>query len=98
MLIQDGYDLTVGTSEHGSQQKSAAFTLKPFKHILVAFGGPAGLEDHFRADTAMAGTEPKAVFDMYVNTCSEQGSRTIRTEEAVLISLTYLQDALRPSQ
>lgn len=36
----------------------------------------------------------RAVFDYYINTCPNQGSRTIRTEEAVLISMTYLQTAI----
>lgn len=36
------------------------------------------------------------LFDFYVNTCPNQGSRTIRTEEAVLISLAALQPFLRP--
>ena len=34
------------------------------------------------------------VFDMYINTCPDQGSRTIRTEEAVLISMSYMQTAI----
>lgn len=36
------------------------------------------------------------LFDYYVNTCPNQGSRTIRTEEAVLISLATLRPHLRP--
>lgn len=36
------------------------------------------------------------LFDFYVNTCPNQGSRTIRTEEAILISLAALQPFLRP--
>jgi predicted SPOUT superfamily RNA methylase MTH1 len=35
-----------------------------------------------------------SLFDIYLNTCPGQGSRTIRTEEAVLISLQYLQDPI----
>lgn len=30
----------------------------------------------------------------YLNTCFNQGSRTIRSEEAILISLAFLQPAL----
>lgn len=33
------------------------------------------------------------LFDHYINTCPEQGSRTIRTEEALLISLAAFQTA-----
>ena len=38
--------------------------------------------------------DPRTTFDMYINTCPNQGSRTIRSEEAILISLSYLQPAL----
>lgn len=58
----------------------------PFQHALVVFGGPAGLE------AADAGAP--SMFDVWVNTCPGQGSRTIRTEEAVLVSLAALQPAL----
>jgi predicted SPOUT superfamily RNA methylase MTH1 len=42
----------------------------------------------------MTGKQPHEVFDLYLNTCPNQGSRTIRTEEAVLISMAYFQTAL----
>jgi len=38
--------------------------------------------------------DPSVLFDLYVNTCPSQGSRTIRTEEAILISLAALQPGL----
>ena len=34
------------------------------------------------------------VFNMYLNTCINQGLRTIRTEEAILISLSVLKPKL----
>lgn len=37
------------------------------------------------------------LFDYYINTCPHQGSRTIRTEEALLISLAAIQPYLHPS-
>jgi predicted SPOUT superfamily RNA methylase MTH1 len=47
--------------------------------------------------TELPGSEAHALFDMWVNTCPTQGSRTIRTEEAVLISLARLQPAIQRS-
>ena len=38
----------------------------------------------------LPGSESSALFDLWVNTCPGQGSRTIRTEEAVLITLARL--------
>lgn len=34
----------------------------------------------------------------YLNTCFDQGSRTIRSEEAILISLAFLQPAIGAAQ
>jgi predicted SPOUT superfamily RNA methylase MTH1 len=63
----------------------------------VAFGGPEGLERCAANDKRLSKkAEPPAagLFDAYLNTCPGQGSRTIRTEEAVLISMGFLQTAV----
>nr|KAF6487631.1 SPOUT domain containing methyltransferase 1 [Rousettus aegyptiacus] len=90
--FQDGYDLTIGTSERGSDVASAQ--LPSFRHALVVFGGLQGLEAGVDADPNLEVAEPSVLFDLYVNTCPSQGSRTIRTEEAILISLAALQPGL----
>ncbi|XP_052581275.1 putative methyltransferase C9orf114 homolog isoform X2 [Peromyscus californicus insignis] len=76
--FQDGYDLTIGTSERGSNVASAQ--LPSFRHALVVFGGLQGLEAGVDADPNLEVSEPSVLFDFYVNTCPNQGSRTIRTE------------------
>lgn len=38
------------------------------------------------------------LFDFYLNTCPQQGSRTIRTEEAILMSLAALQPFLNTAE
>ncbi|KAK7896449.1 hypothetical protein WMY93_021774 [Mugilogobius chulae] len=75
---KDGYDLTVGTSERGSSLDQTSLT--PFKHLLVVFGGLQGLEASLDADQNLDVTDPSVLFDLYLNTCPSQGSRTIRTE------------------
>lgn len=80
------YDWTVGTSERGVDARAATRAAPSFSAALVVFGGPAGLE--------AADPVAPALFDAWVNTCPGQGSRTIRTEEAVLVSLAVLQPAL----
>uniref|UniRef100_A0A1A8L6V0 28S rRNA (uridine-N(3))-methyltransferase n=1 Tax=Nothobranchius pienaari TaxID=704102 RepID=A0A1A8L6V0_9TELE len=87
---KEGYDLTVGTSERGTSVDQA--TLSPFKHLLVVFGGLRGLEASVDSDMNLDASDPSLLFDLYLNTCPGQGSRTIRTEEAILISMA----ALRP--
>ncbi|XP_053416223.1 putative methyltransferase C9orf114 homolog isoform X3 [Nycticebus coucang] len=76
--FQDGYDLTIGTSERGSDVASAQ--IPSFRHVLVVFGGLQGLEAGVDADPNLEVAEPSVLFDLYVNTCPGQGSRTIRTE------------------
>lgn len=93
-----GYDVTIGTSERGidSQQLysgSEEEKVNGFKHLLVVFGGVAGLEVAVKNDAEfqkLGVVEAKDVFDRWVNVCPGQGSRTIRTEEAIWIGLMGL--------
>ncbi|XP_078406304.1 putative methyltransferase C9orf114 homolog [Cetorhinus maximus] len=86
--FKDGYDLSIGTSERGSNVDNV--TLPSFKHLLVVFGGLQGLEASVDADQNLSLTDPSILFHQYLNTCPGQGSRTIRTEEAILITLSTL--------
>jgi predicted SPOUT superfamily RNA methylase MTH1 len=64
-----------------------------FKHLLIAFGGVSGLEVAVKNDPQLQKLgvkEAKDVFDRWVNVCPGQGSRTIRTEEAIWIGLMGL--------
>ncbi|XP_068191788.1 putative methyltransferase C9orf114 homolog isoform X3 [Antennarius striatus] len=89
---QDGYDLTVGTSERGSSVDRVG--LEPFRHLLVVFGGLRGLEASVDADPNLDVSDPRLLFDLYLNTCPGQGSRTIRTEEAILVSMATLRQKI----
>ncbi|CAK8573757.1 unnamed protein product [Lathyrus sativus] len=89
-----GYDCIVGTSEHGQIIKSSELKLPSFRHLLISFGGLAGLEESIEEDDNFKGKNAKEVFSLYLNTCPNQGSRTIRTEEAILISLQYFQEPI----
>ncbi|XVE81560.1 hypothetical protein DITRI_Ditri15bG0074600 [Diplodiscus trichospermus] len=89
-----GYDYLIGTSEHGLIVNSSQLTLPAFRHLLIAFGGLSGLEKSVEEDNKLKGKNVHDVFDLYLNTCPHQGSRTIRTEEAVFISLQYFQEPI----
>ena len=98
-----GYDVTFGTSERGVplstfQDSSSALEPVPeFSHMLLVFGGVAGLESAVQADEElqkMSVTEPSMLFDYWVNLCPGQGSRTIRTEEAVWLGLMGLRNMI----
>jgi len=93
-----GYDLTVGTSEKGvavesltedSDDEDEKEAKRP-KHILIVFGGVQGLEFALENDQELDVDDASVLFHHYVNTCPNQGSRTIRTEEAILVSLSAL--------
>mmetsp|Transcript_19222 Transcript_19222/g.27041 ORF Transcript_19222/g.27041 Transcript_19222/m.27041 type:complete len:495 (-) Transcript_19222:33-1517(-) len=87
------YDLKIGTSERGNVTvDDEKFGLPSFRHSLVVFGGVAGIEECVDADESMSipGEKSNTLFDIWLNTCPYQGSRTIRTEEAVLITLSRL--------
>ncbi|UJR23167.1 hypothetical protein I4U23_026185 [Adineta vaga] len=85
------YDLVIGTSERGTlHDKIAEFPR--FRHALIVFGGLQGLEKAF--EQGENPTTPEELFHFYLNTCPEQGSRTIRTEEAILITLSCLRGKL----
>ncbi|KAI9179658.1 hypothetical protein H9P43_004986 [Blastocladiella emersonii ATCC 22665] len=63
-----------------------------FHRALVVFGGVKGVEAALDADEQLdvAAEDAHQLFDHWLNTCPGQGSRTIRTEEAVLVSLAVL--------
>ena len=105
---REPYDLIVGTSEHGQSVESVAGPsasgqsraggFPSFQRCIIVFGGPRGLEPvatSLSHSTSGASANPSDYFDFYLNTCASQGSRTIRTEEAVLISLARLVEPLR---
>ncbi|KAA6412391.1 MAG: mfs multidrug [Lasallia pustulata] len=87
-----GYDVTVGTSERGSPLSSltsSTSAVPEFRHMLVDFGGVAGLEVAVKADVELASVgvaKPEELFDFWINLVEGQGSRTIRTEEAVWLA------------
>lgn len=95
---EGGYDLSIGTSERGMPLESLYSgenqpPVPKFKHLLVVFGGVAGLEVAVKNDSELSKlgvTQAKDVFDKWIDVCPGQGSRTIRTEEAVWIGLMGL--------
>ncbi|CAH1786042.1 unnamed protein product, partial [Owenia fusiformis] len=88
--FKDSYDVLIGTSERG--ENIDTLELKKFNHMLIVFGGVKGLEASLEAEESLHFDDPGLLFQHYLNTCPNQGSGTIRTEEAILITLS----ALRP--
>ena len=91
-----GYDASFGTSERGVAISTIleGNSHRP-EHMLVVFGGVAGLEVAAKADPELEAKRigagnVKDLFDYWINVLPGQGSRTIRTEEAVWLGLMGL--------
>lgn len=98
-----GYDTSVGTSERGTPL-SEVFSSLPDQsnHAIIVLGGVAGLESAAKVDKDLAskgirGDSVSELFDYWINILPGQGSRTIRTEEAVWLSLMGLKARLTGS-
>ena len=87
------YDLIIGTSDKGEDIRSVVFPEK-YKHCLIVFGGLAGLEACLEGDSDLTIENVQLLFDFYLNCCSRQGCKSIRTEEAIFITLSSLQGKL----
>lgn len=60
----------------------------------MVFGGLPGLEAALESDENIAASDPAEFFKTYINSLPDQGSRVIRTEEAVPITLAVLKTKL----
>lgn len=93
-----GYDVSYGTSERGLPLNKVQQSDPPnFNHMLVVFGGVAGLETAAKNDpelqkSGIGSANVGELFDHWVNVLPGQGSRTIRTEEAVWLGLMGLRN------
>lgn len=64
---------------------------------MIFFGGLDGIEGIVEEEesTFMKKEELKNKFDLFLNTTPERGTRSIRTEENMLVSLAVLYPKLR---
>ena len=91
-LVEKGeFDLTIATSKLGHKFPKVAERIvekwKKANRTLVAFGAPTrGLHEVVRDE----GAKLRDIMDFVVNTIPEQGTETVRTEEALLASLAIL--------
>lgn len=92
-----GYDLSIGTSERGDDIVTKADAMREigYRHMIVVFGGVKGLEEAAANDDELrkmgiGKARVGELFDYWVNLLPGQGSRTIRTEEAVWMGLMAL--------
>jgi predicted SPOUT superfamily RNA methylase MTH1 len=91
-LLESGdFDLTVGTSKFATRFQDAAQRLgerwKKANNVLILFGAPTrGLHEIAKDE----GANLNKIVDFVVNTVPNQGTDTVRTEEALLATLAIL--------
>jgi len=91
-LVENGkFDLTIATSKLGAKFVDVAGKMaekwKKADYTLVAFGAPARGLHEIVADE---GADLNDIADFVVNMVPEQGTETVRTEEALFASLAVL--------
>jgi methyltransferase len=82
------YDLVIGTARIGSKYSKVAEAIalkwQSSQNVLVAFGAPSrGLHEIAKAE----GARLDRLVDFVVNTIPDQGTATVRTEEALFATL-----------
>lgn len=87
--------LKIGTSRYGEPLSGTLSLLQRLvpekKRTMLVFGSPAhGLSDILAEEKINV----RATFDLTLNTAINQGVATVRTEEAILISLSVLNEIL----
>ncbi|XP_050343918.1 putative methyltransferase C9orf114 [Nymphalis io] len=90
-----GYDLTIGTSDKGTPIDDLPMNEVKYNHALIVFGGLHGIEAALESDEQLQVEEASLLFNHYVNVLPNQGSRTIRTEEAIFIAMSSLRTKLK---
>lgn len=80
------------TKQDSSRDSKEARRARRAVRRLAAEGGPLSLSNDKQKDKAFV-LPPSVLFDAYVNTCLFQASRTIRAEEALLITLAAFRSA-----
>ena len=91
LLEKEKFDLRIGTSRYGTRildvWSEITNSVKNAGSILIAFGSPRmGLREILEQE----GKAPQELFDYFLNTVPDQNVSTVRTEEALLVSLGVL--------
>lgn len=91
LIKEEQQDLTISTSRRGKQIREALPNLTPrwisSKRTLILFGSPdLGVQDILKRE----GLEVERVVDFNLNMVPNQGAETIRTEEALVATLSVM--------
>jgi predicted SPOUT superfamily RNA methylase MTH1 len=91
MIDKQNFDLKIATSKYGKPFNQIIGSLnekwKAAKRVLVAFGSPT---EGLREILAHENRKLEDKFHFIINTIKDQGTETVRTEEALLVTLANL--------
>jgi predicted SPOUT superfamily RNA methylase MTH1 len=93
MLQREEFDLRIGTSRYGTPVEEfwseISKSLNNVESVLIVFGSPRrGLQEILSQE----GKKPMDLFHFFVNTVPSQQVATVRTEEALFITLGMLNE------
>uniref|UniRef100_A0A0K0EAN5 Methyltransferase n=1 Tax=Strongyloides stercoralis TaxID=6248 RepID=A0A0K0EAN5_STRER len=93
-VLKNDYDIKIVINEKGERPQRARFTVIKNKvnNILIVFGGFNGITTALKSDEMLASKSIEELFDNCITCLPDSGSNSIRTEEAILISLTELKN------
>lgn len=96
LLKKERFDLKIGTSRYGERLEDAWLKMSSFLNesssIMIAFGSPkVGIQDILQKE----GVNLRDLFDVFVNFVPDQETLTVRTEEALAITLATLNNLRR---
>jgi predicted SPOUT superfamily RNA methylase MTH1 len=91
VIEREQCELKIGTSRYGTKVQEVwseiSKSLGSVRSVLIVFGSPKlGLKEILGQD----GVSPETAFDFFINTVPEQKTATVRTEEAVMVTLGLL--------
>lgn len=89
---------SAGDSSGGGKLKSGKD--EDCRHYLLVFGGAQGLEGCVEADESLStiAANTDTLFDVYWNALPSNGTRAVRTEEELLVSLSKISAIIRRGQ
>lgn len=70
---ENGYDMSVGTSDKGKSLHTIELKSLKFNHALIVYGGVMGLEAALENDDQLDADDPSLLFDEYLNVAPNQG-------------------------
>jgi len=88
-----GYDLKIGSSKN-SLNFDNVDKFDRFEHCIIVFGGSHDIEATIEADEKLKCNSAEELFDYVISKQGDLGSRSVRSEEAILVTLASIRPRL----